>query len=858
MKRPPDGLEGESLLWSNIPDIFDDTTTPESVRIHAETAGAAIIRDWNWLKRIVARHGEALQKRWLAKNRAKRRAALLKAGPYLHRLARPAIHLDDLEGITDVQALVEKVLLPHYMNLEDLVKSEPVLLLFNSRARHPPHTFFLADLATVKVPLASHMLAIHILKKHTMAFAGRTTTPAYGELVEWLDEGCEENARFWVMHDKGLNAGAGLAVLTIQERLYSFLVILATVLLSDLPDMQLHPRVLIGGQRPTLQRLPPGEVPDGPATALPGPLSMSANPNKQGLSSFAVTLMESYYMEPQPPNLRRAMFLASCKLSELEDHLTALREDPAYWAALVLQWKENRHELLLAEDGTVHPRAADSAKNQLFSLVVENVVHGLFLEVEIWAGLYAALRELLKAYEDDPKSHTGSKEGPPESYLRQMYPVVNIGAYLRDFLAENCMATSFFFSPACRHLCRRGRTGHFKVLAPDKCPEEFNKIRFHFSRLNEDKAFRERIGLLGWLDDVERCIDMPPSSRSFLSPIVAGHFSSLCILMECLRQVELIPLGNGHIPRLAQISDWTWSLGNPIDGRFEYPECPELSKETVEMMHRAETRLDDFWNSLKSRMIAKGVMKGYVRVCLDFPIRRTPDWATLAKLQEAPVKADKATGLAGKGKKKSKVKTKEAANGGATAKPDVAEQRASNMPSLGRGEERSEDQSAMSPQLQPPETLDHPQVAMSERKGGDSGQQEQNEKGSPTVARRSTRPPDMMRVDARSMKVLTALFYDPFAAASSTFVKRVSTKVPWQEFVHAMTDIGLVGEKLYGSGWIFAPDNPSPERPSILVHEPVPMGPISMPRIIGRRLEKAFGWNLNCFEVATKREDAAP
>jgi hypothetical protein len=100
------------------------------------------------------------------------------------------------------------------------------------------------------------------------------------------------------------------------------------------------------------------------------------------------------------------------------------------------------------------------------------------------------------------------------------------------------------------------------------------------------------------------------------------------------------------------------------------------------------------------------------------------------------------------------------------------------------------------------------------------------------------------KVDKRSLKVFSTLFYQPSQTAQPG-------EIPWNDFLHAMCTTAFTVEKLYGSVWQFTPRNLDVER-SIQFHEPHPIAkiPFLVARRIGRRLNRAYGWHGQMFALA--------
>jgi hypothetical protein len=99
-------------------------------------------------------------------------------------------------------------------------------------------------------------------------------------------------------------------------------------------------------------------------------------------------------------------------------------------------------------------------------------------------------------------------------------------------------------------------------------------------------------------------------------------------------------------------------------------------------------------------------------------------------------------------------------------------------------------------------------------------------------------------VDARALKVLRTLFYDPTVTSTPG-------EVPWMDFVHTMKSAGdFSAEKMYGSVWSFTKITEG-EASRIQFHEPHPKGKLSfnIARRYGRRLNRRYGWERDHFEL---------
>ena len=75
-----------------------------------------------------------------------------------------------------------------YINLEDLTKRTPLLLLLHYQGRHQPYEFVHSDLKQARLSEASDITMPGFLNGYTMLFVDRTALETYGELVSWDDD----------------------------------------------------------------------------------------------------------------------------------------------------------------------------------------------------------------------------------------------------------------------------------------------------------------------------------------------------------------------------------------------------------------------------------------------------------------------------------------------------------------------------------------------------------------------------------------------------------------------------------------------------------------------------------------------
>ncbi|KAF4445028.1 hypothetical protein FACUT_230 [Fusarium acutatum] len=178
-------------------------------------------------------------------------------------------------------------------------------------------------------------------------------------------------------------------------------------------------------------------------------------------------------------------------------------------------------------------------------------------------------------------------------------------------------------------------------------------------------------------------------------------------------------------------------------GKFTYPEHRRRNTENVEMMRRAESNLDAFW--------ARADRYLYDRTK---NMNHTPEWVEPTKEKRKVLDIEQLLSTFFFGLSINDRDTK--APGRLSVKPAKTKLKT-------RGTT-----------IESTETDEAPAEAMAE------------------VALKDPKP--VFKVDRRALKTFRILFYDPDATSAPG-------EVPWNDFLHALTSVGLAAEKLYGSVW---------------------------------------------------------
>lgn len=351
-----------------------------------------------------------------------------------------------------------------------------------------------------------------------------------------------------------------------------------------------------------------------------------------------------------------------------------------------------------------------------------------------------------------------------------------------------------------------------------------------FNILFDDKQLR-LFGLHTVVDEIGRLMQSDSAVNAVITPWIAGRLSSLAVVSECLHQLHLfkpwsrkfeddMEINDSTIRSIYQKSfkDWApvvkinfegsqvYRYADPTDGKFNYPAQRRRNKQNVEIMRKAETHLDAFWEAVdqhyKSKAIGKSQQDLVARLLFsDRAIQRTPQWIQPEK----------------------------------------------TISSLDKDQYVYQPFSTVfhDSRKQVTGTFDRASLLDKVPKTKTRGSATADDETHPGIQHEPEEVATFFCVDKRTHKVFRTLFHSPNNPDTPG-------EIPWADFLHSMVSVGFSAEKLHGSAWNFTPQTPGVglDR-SIQFHEPHPNNkiPYLLARRYGRRLGKAYGWNAHMFRL---------
>ncbi|PKY07165.1 hypothetical protein P168DRAFT_302141 [Aspergillus campestris IBT 28561] len=772
------------------------TVTPAEVRQEALVRSSKILADYGLLNRLLDCCEATIRKRWLKRTRAQRARILSIVWPNMPTVHRPDLDCWLKDGGQNPQDK-GAFMWPH-INQEDLLNPKILPIFLNARGRHPPCAFITADYEAARLGETCGMIRPAFLNEHVMIFTGRTTPQKYGELINWCDH---EDAFDLLFTQKGMHPGMGLISLEIQERLYTFLVNCCMQLLEDT-----HMETLLSDE----------------TSIQPEPPALSTS--QTGMNLQVVVAAEAPYRLPAGLDIRRLRSIFSAKRAAAEDHLWALREDPAYFADTVLNEKEHRQELIPDALGRLHHLTKSHKVYTLWNRILNRVVSDAYFLPCFWNEIerqLADIEALLSQHKQDLQPENDLPKDLEWAFCRLILFLEKlVEAPLRTLQTEAPASLPLrpFFERVDTELELSGTI----INVVPKASLGVDKRRWRLFRLLQalwDKNASFLIGLHVLVDELETLIEKDKFTKGLFSPNVLDTFSGLSVLSLCQRQLSgFQPWAATFETTMANqkdnlendfretVKDWKpyakvgdgtdlAGVGNPTDGRFYYPVDKRRTRESTAAMQQAEANLDAFWRRVDTLYTDNNGLSLHAAVrnllSNERILARTPDWVD----EPAPPTSSDASDTETGHLPLSQVCFELERRTKQTIQPD--------RPSL-----------AHRPK---PKTRGTARLSHSTAIPADDASSQHGPDIQPTFA-----------VDKRALKTFSTVFHAPSRTSQPG-------EVAWTDFLHAMASTGFSAEKLYGSIWQFTPRALDTER-GIQFHEPHPRG--KLPFRMARRRSK--------------------
>ncbi|KAI6366466.1 hypothetical protein MCOR25_005113 [Pyricularia grisea] len=640
-----------------------DFIKPSEVRSRTAGLAASIFKAYHSLQHIVGEHEATLARRWAGIKQKKKRKELLLAAAKAIEVAgeswkvpeghRPDIDIwrDVREGGSDEKLFAAKdaarraaFLWPH-LNLEDLSRPEPLVLMLASRARNAPDAFAAADLERARFAMESLALMPHYLNRYTMMFDKRTKPEEYGELVAWEDLP-EDSDKKWLFERRGIHPGEGLWLLEVQDVTYRFLLEACKKILHDIPEDQL----LANGDAKT-------------------PTAQAVEPTTAAEFSALITkIAEEPYRSPAGLDRTQLLEPVQARLQEAKDHLQALREDPAYFEAVLNDWATHRREQLVDANGNPHPILAKSPQ-VFWGRVVNRVVNSALLDVVEWGVVLSKVKTLLALLDEHEPTLDEGKDLPAE---------VAFAFYALDHHVEQLKAGPFanitmglVASPPMRPYFQlvtpeSAEDKTLSIAAVEEAPaEESTRLLIRRLGVVQDEKQRQLVGLPAALDELEYLLtSQHPEAKAKITPWVAAQLSSLSVYSRLLRQVELFQpwaarfgadvqdkgvrealdgdfrrsVQAANVPKVTayEVNERLIGMAMPGKNKFSYPLENVIAPGNADQIRRAEVNLDGFWGRVKVELERSGAMTGALK---DVFAKRLRSRAGRARLASRPTVA---------------------------------------------------------------------------------------------------------------------------------------------------------------------------------------------------------------------------
>jgi hypothetical protein len=760
-----------------------------------------IMGDWHDLVKV-AHHFEArIRQCWIKMSVFRRKKLLLKIWPGMPLHHRPDID-DEVINACCHQRSANFFAYEHpYLNLEDLVLPNSMLLLFHARTQFPPSTFALSD----------YELARTLNLRPTLLEPTRSTmdvTDKYGCLVEW---DTEEDASNSIKKGDTVHPRVGIQILRLHITLTAFLGLFVSEIIGD------ELRYVS-----TLSKLPKDEIKDLPSLPNSG----------DEYRTLGTIIREAPYRVPQHLDLGQLRRLVSARTNEAEDHIWLLREDPGYFAEIVFELRE--HQRGQSEDTKVHE---DSLDEIMWARVLRNVAVDGYVELSIWRKVHEHLTQLEQLSQKHVEPLCPREDLPQEYFDMLVKTWFLLEAIQLDLIEELRAKFPSSLDASVHFLHERLRdkdddSAMFKAvskMSKDLHPDVQRTLTLFMYLWAPPK--RRTLGTHAVVEALEHMLQNNSRAKDVTSAWVASCLSQLSIITECLRQLNSFQPWATKIKNtikerrtellLAYVSDLSkWhsilhtsfsdtglvALGKP-GIKFRYPINKRRSRTNVETLRAAEASLDAFWEAADNKFLRQAGRKPselIESISSERTLQRTPPW-------KEPDHASRTV-----------------------TSPQEAEYLYIPIPN-----------SLHDPTKQITGVFDKLTIVANEKaKTQGTGPRETEIQEEAVTSDAVEDPQPTFQLDQRAHKVFQTLFHSPLS-------RNQPGETHWRDFLHAMALTGFSVQKLQGSAWQFTPQNLDVEQP-IQFHEPHPTHklPFTWARRYGRRLARTYGWRGDMFCLA--------
>ncbi|KAJ5038242.1 uncharacterized protein L3040_007109 [Drepanopeziza brunnea f. sp. 'multigermtubi'] len=625
--------------------------SPSEAKEEVKSRAASIWSNYDLLGQILDRHEATIRKRWLKKTKKQQKSILLAAWPEMAPFHRPdfgALELEASVGRPDGKTKFREWYLWPVMNLEDLTVRRSLLHFLHSRGRNQPSAFARSDYIRTKIARSTGAVGAPLLLEHTIYLDGDTAT-SYGRLASWKDD---MNALDDVMHDRSFNFGYGLITLEIQDRIMQFLIDCCRLILHDMNESTslIDPQFAVQGTLPPVTT----DTSEYPTT---------------------VTLaIERQYRAPRSFEYKRMRGIIGAKLSEAEDHILLLREDPSYYKDTITEFGQHRNERLIDTNGHDHPVGPRGSQDHacFWERVIAHMTEDAYLSLIDWNIIEKQLA-VLETLQEKYISIISPQKRLPDEYLHAFLTFKQMLMEAQRRVMKNLQNDAPASPPLRGHYVRQPPSPHSTLTIIQMLPLTLgsDNLLFKLQALSDpDKT--HQYGLSDMLDDLERFIIEYPGEKCRLSSRVMNLISNLGFFAQIRDEIEnyqpwassmeyeFSKLHKGVVEEVFEkfkvrqviennimyVSTGLETLGAPIspfedrDIRFYYPIEKQRTKENHQAMRKAEQDLDAFWKKFDTKFRYKvgetlnEIVGGFLFENRD--LKRTPEWVEPINITPAP------------------------------------------------------------------------------------------------------------------------------------------------------------------------------------------------------------------------------
>ncbi|RDI83622.1 hypothetical protein Vi05172_g6125 [Venturia inaequalis] len=534
------------------------------------TMSQTIISSWAQVQNFCLAGGDMIERRWMKKSRKVRKSLLLQAFPRMPKEHNPGFRTllwnDPQPPKYPFHHVAEEAVLWPSLNLDDLSRPEPLLLLLNARGRNHPEVFVSSDVESLVLGFAMDVLQQKYPPGYEIGLQSQDDERPYAVLRPFHRARLEE-----IVDVHGMRPCEGFYVLKIQSKVLSFLVDISRLILHDIDTL-------------------PAEV-CSRSSWIRSEISTDHTGSGQQASLGEIAI-EAAYQAPASVNLDTLESLVLSRLEAAQDHAWDLRQDPTYFFEVMTEATTH-----YTGDGSNNAGLRNDTRTEWW-LAMTVALGECYANVALWNEVHTLLHGLILLKEMLEPGISGRPSAEwPEHYLQA---ILELGGSVVgvSLLHRHKLRDEVYCSPPLRHFWKeretsgvRARNAPFLIPRQAYSMEQFPTLIAILTMRNVHHVYP----LHQITEHIERLLEADTSMARKITRLVGDRLADIQVLEERVEQMQ----------RAERRLDLMWSKFDEAIGKIHEGQSIGDWMPAMDFSDRTLQRTSD-WEPVEKEIIDDG------------------------------------------------------------------------------------------------------------------------------------------------------------------------------------------------------------------------------------------------------------